>query len=167
MDYGIYALSPGDDGTHQTLARMRQLAVDGAVTPTIRRVAARLVLGVEADPAWHARMIRDFIESHTQFLADPSVAEALTPPADLVMDCLRNGIAQVDCDDVAMLTAALGMSIGLRARFVVVAFHSPNAPFAHVWTDLGDAAGQQWWSVDPNRHEQAFHAISRMHTLEL
>jgi hypothetical protein len=167
MPAEIVWIPSGEDGTLATLAHMRQLAAEGAVTPEIRRVAARLVLGVNPVPALHARLIRDFIESHVQFLADPSNAEGLTRPADSLSNILRDGIAQMDCDCVAMLVAALGMSIGLRARFVVVAFHSPNAPFAHVWCDLGDPSGQMWWSVDPNRQSQAYNRISRTFTMEV
>lgn len=163
----MFVIPSGDDGTIATLGHMRQLAGQGAVHPQIRRVAARLVLGVSNVPALHARLIRDFIESHTQFLSDPSVAEALTRPEEAISNILRDGIAQMDCDCVAVLVAALGLSIGLRARFVVVAFHSPNAPFAHVWTDLGDPTGHEWWPVDPNRQAQAYNRISRTFIQEI
>ena len=163
----LFEIPSGDDGTFATLSHMRQLAGQGAVTPEIRRVAARLVLGVENVPALHARLIRDFIESHVRFLADPWVAEGLTRPVEAVNTLVRDGIAQMDCDCVATLVAALGLSIGLRARFVVVAFHSPNAPFAHVWCDLGDPMGHQWWPVDPNRQAQAFQQISRTFIMEI
>lgn len=157
----------GDAGTIATVNRMQTLTRHAAVTSVVRDVAARLVLGVDYVPMLHARILRDFVTSHTRFLPDPTPAEGLTPPDDLIRRLLQVGIVQGDCDDIAMMAAALGLSIGLRAQFVVAAFHAPSAPFSHVWCDLGDPSGREWLSIDPSRTSQAFHAISRTLTFEV
>jgi transglutaminase-like putative cysteine protease len=141
----------GDAGTFATLDYMARLASQGAVTPAVRDVAASLVQGTGRDPQLHCRLVSDWVEQHVEFLPDPSVAEALVPPGVAVGIIAARGVLQADCDDVAMLAAALGLSIGLRARFVVVAFGSPSAPFAHVWTDLSAPDGASWLTVDPTR----------------
>jgi transglutaminase-like putative cysteine protease len=58
----------------------------------------------------------------------------------------------VDCDDAAILMAALGESIGIPARLVAVAFFDPGADFSHVWTELFD--GDRWRVIDPTRGSQ-------------
>lgn len=167
LSEGTYWIPPGDEGVQTTLNYMAQLALRGAVTPECRGVAARCVLGTGRDSRFHARLIRDWVDGHTEFLADPTHAEGLTPPEKLVTVIASRGIAQCDCDDVAMLSAALGMSIGLRARFVVVAFGSESSPFAHVWCDLAGPDGAQWLPVDPTRPVLGLPPISRMQIMEV
>jgi transglutaminase-like putative cysteine protease len=165
--YGTYAIPGGDAGTHATLSHMARLVDLGAVTPTVRRVAASLALGTGRDARLQARLIRDWVDTHTEFLADPLNAEALTPPEQMITLIQSDGLVQVDCDDVAMLAASLGMSIGLRARFVVVAFgQGPQDPFAHIWTELAGAT-TPWVTVDPTRPVWGMPAVSRTWIMEL
>lgn len=168
LNEGTYWIPAGDEGTLATLGYMAQLSMRGAVTPECRGVAARCVLGAGRDPLFHARLLRDWVDSHTEFLADPTIAEGLTPPEKLVRSIQDRGIGQCDCDDVAMLAAALGMSIGLRARFVVVAFGTDvTSPFAHVWCELAAPDGRQWLIVDPTRPVLGLPSISRMQIMEV
>jgi hypothetical protein len=160
-------LPRGDAGVRATVQWMRQVARLGGITPLVRHVTARLVLGAPA--SLYPRLIRDWIGEHTTFLADPTHAEALHDPGWMVDQILTAGLVQVDCDDVAMLAAAMGLSIGLRARFVIVGFGSPSAPYRHVWTELADASGVRWLPVDPTRPQQSFGSlpISRRFDVEV
>lgn len=165
--YGTYVIPGGDAGTQSTLSQMARLVDRGAVTPDVRRVAASLALGTGRDAALQARLIRDWVDTHTEFLADPTNAEALTPPEQLITLIRSDGLVQVDCDDVAMLSAALAMSIGLRARFVVVAFgQGPQDPFAHIWTEIAGSS-DQWTVVDPTRPVLGMPPVSRTWIMEL
>lgn len=160
----------GDAGTFATLEHMRKLARGAAMQPLVRNAAARLVLDVNGfDGTAQAVVLRSFITANTQFLPDPTYWETLLDPAWSVREILTHGIVQLDCDDVATLTAAMGLSIGLRARFVVVGFISPNAPFRHVWTELADARRPPWVPVDPTRPVQGLDglAITRKHVVEV
>jgi hypothetical protein len=148
----------GDGGTYATLGKMRTLAQSGARNPLVRATAARLVELTEPNGILHAKLIRSWLEDHIIFLRDISTAEALYHPADLVLAIQRDGQVQCDCEDVAMLAAALGMSIGLRARYVVLAFR-PGGPFQHVYADLSDINGRLWIDCDITRPSQLFDSI--------
>jgi transglutaminase-like putative cysteine protease len=165
--YGSYYIPPGDAGTLATLDAMRAVAGASAQSWQVRDVAAQLVQGEPRDPMEHANLVGNWVIQHTEFLPDPSNAEALLVPEDALQLIAEHGVVQCDCDDVAMLTAALGMSIGLRARFVAVAFDSSGAPFAHVWCDLGDPSGQHWLTVDPEAHRLTMPAVTRTETVEV
>lgn len=122
--------------------------------PRVRAVTARLVVGMPGSAGHlHARLIRDWVTARVRFLPDPTHAEALHDPAWSLDHILTYGQVQLDCDDVATLAAAMGQSIGLAARYVVVGFISPHAPFAHVWTELSPD-GCRWLAVDPTRPVQ-------------
>lgn len=160
----------GDGGTYATLARMKSLSRGGAgaSNPLVRAIAASLVRSATPDGILHARLIRNWLEDHTIFLRDISTAEALYSPAVLAAAIQRDGVVQCDCEDVAMLAAALGLSIGLRARFVVLAFRQ-GGPFQHVYTELSDGAGQRWIETDITRPSQMFASIhpTRAHKTEV
>lgn len=163
-------LPSGDFGTTATVARMRQLARDAALTPIVRSVAVDIVEPPSTGLA-HARRIAVWVTGRTRFLADPAHAEALHTPAWILQRILTRGYASVDCDDVAVLTAALGLAVGLRARFVIVGFalpHSPTAPYRHVWTELADATGVRWIAVDPTRpHQGRRYPVARRLVVEV
>jgi hypothetical protein len=148
----------GDGGTYATLAKMKSLARSGAAHPLVRATAAALVRDASADGVLHAKLIRSFLDDHILFLRDLSTAEALYHPVDLLREIQQKGMAQCDCEDVAMLAAALGMSIGLRARFTVLAFR-PGGPFQHVYCDLSDGAGRVWIDDDITRPSQMFESV--------
>ncbi len=168
MPYGSYSIPAGDAGTQTTLNYMASLATQAAVTPVVRGVAAQLVLGIGRRPMMHAEILSEWVAKHCEFLPDPTVAEALMPPWDALAMIARQGLVQCDCDDVAMLAAALGLSIGLRARFVVVAFApGPTAPFAHVFTELAGPSGTAWLTVDPTRPMLGMPTITRSLVMEV
>lgn len=161
-----YFLPTGDGAVYATLAKMRSLAHQGAINPLVRATASSLVRGVPGTASsLQIRIIRDWLCNHVLFLRDPINAEALHTADWMIRSVLTTGCVQVDCDDVALLAAALGMSIGLRARFVVLAFSSPKAPFRHVYTDLSGPVKIQWAELDITRSSQEFAglAITRRH----
>jgi len=166
----LSSVPAGDAGTLATVQAMRTLARRGAIDPVVRQQAALAVRGVPGD--WgteHASILRDWITRRTYYLADPTYTEALHEPGWQVRSILTLGNVGVDCDDVATLAAAMGLAIGLRARFVIVGFTSPNAPFRHVWTELASASRPEWVPIDPTRPVQAIARlpISRVRTVEV
>jgi hypothetical protein len=160
-------LPASDLGTHITLATMRAMVYREFMSPVVRLTASNIVAGLGGkDGAEQARRIREWLEDHTEFLRDPHGVEMLHGPVWQITQVQKNGVVQVDCDDVAMLGAALGKSIGLLARFQVVAFDSQNAPYRHVWAELSPANAPVWIDMDVTRPAQGlpFGRISRVIT---
>jgi len=143
----------GDEGTAIVLERMRELVAARIAHPTVRGVAVDLARRV---PAHNLRAqvaaVREFLARRVHFVADPDGPELLHDPVLLLEQVDRHGKLVGDCDDVALLGAALGGAIGLPARFVVVSFAGPAAPFEHVWTELYD--GEAWRELDVTRPYQ-------------
>jgi hypothetical protein len=152
-------LAGGDGFTYGSVAGMRSLVRQAALFPIVRAHAVAIVGGFPVQ--LHPTLLRDWVAEHTLFLRDPSVGELFHQPDLLLSQIDRNGVTYVDCDDVAMLSAALGLSVGLRARFVVVAFGSPSAPYRHIWTELRVPLGNApWIAVDPTRPAQGLTGVS-------
>lgn len=121
----ITRLVPGDEGTENTLQAMRAMA--------------RKAAPVASEGAWlcDAWCIREWLEDHVAFRPDPPDRELVKSPELLLDEVRRAGQAVGDCDDLAVLGAALGLRAGLQARFRVVGFHA-GGPYGHVWTELVD-----------------------------
>jgi len=150
-----YLIPGGDAGTRTTLETMRTLAHIQSAHPVVRQTAVGIVRGVAGtSAALQARLIRDWVESRVLFLPDPLGTELLHEPSALIVHIYKEGVAHVDCDDVALLAATLGRSIGLRTRYVAVGF-SPQSPYQHVWAELASPSGApRWLPVDPTRPMQ-------------
>ncbi len=157
----------GDAGTRATVRHMRRLAREGKVSPIVRDYALRIARGIPGrDGTRQALAIRLWLASNIEFRRDPHGSELLYSPARMLHILTTRGPPlYIDCDDVAILAAALGGAVGLRSRFQVVGFLSPNAPYRHVWTDLSSPGrGARWVDMDVTRQAQptaAQGAISR------
>lgn len=167
MTLSALPLPSSDFGTRLTLYSMRAMVYREFLNPLVRLTAAEIVAGYGTDGIEAATAIRDWLENHTQFLRDPHGVEMLHGPVWQVQQIQKNGVVQVDCDDVAMLAAALGKSVGLRARFVVVGFDNPKAPYRHVWAELGPPNVPAWVDMDITRPAQGlpFDRIARVLTV--
>lgn len=143
-------LPDGEEGTVQVLGLMRELARRGATSPLIRRGALHSV-GQQAGTPQGARAIRVFLERHARFFPDPPGLELVQTP-ELQMERIRSvGYVCGDCDDIAVLGAALGLAAGFPTRFVVLAF-DPSGPWEHVYTELQVPGG--WVELDTSREAQ-------------
>lgn len=146
----------------QTVAMMGRLARAASVDPLVRHVAMGLIDGISGrDSTAQIQAIRNWLAARWEFVRDPTGAEAITAPADLLRGALTPtghvGTLRGDCDDVATMAAALGRAIGLRARFVVVGFSvaPQSAPYRHVWAELsGPTLHPQWVELDVTRGQQ-------------
>jgi hypothetical protein len=138
--------------------------------PLVRSVTVAAIEGLpEGDGGVYARSIAGWVADHTRFLPDPLHAEALHDPAWVVGQILTAGQVRLDCDDVAMLVAAMGLSIGLRARFTVIGFNFPNAPYRHVFAELADPRRPRWLAVDPTKPVQGLSQlrVTRQRSVEV
>lgn len=146
----------GDLPTIVTVWKMRSLAREGSWHPHTRAVATRIVRAAGGrDGALQAGLIREWLAENVRFQRDPSGTELLHGVPLQLATIAQNGSADYDCDDVAILAAALGKAVGLKARFRVVGFNSPNAPFRHVYTELrSPLPASRWVEQDVTRQAQ-------------
>lgn len=164
-------VASGDAGAKGTVRQMVALVRRASSHPSIRSLAVQIVSPYSGrDYVRHALAIREWAAMHIQFLRDPRGTELLHDPVLIADMVRRGGAAHVDCDDAAMMTAALGKSVGLRARFVTIAFLDKKAPYAHVFTELSPPVGSpRWIEQDVTREAQDIpvHAISRHFIVEV
>ena len=134
-------------GTRTIVGYMKRLVREGKVSPLVRDLALSITRGVPGrDGLAQAVAIRNWLAINVDFTRDPSGAELLYTPQRLARILTERGPPlRIDCDDVAVLAAALGASIGLRARFQFVGFLSPRAPIRHVWAELASPSGDRRW----------------------
>lgn len=126
----------GDLGITSTLLAMRATVRAGQGDPLVQR-AAQGVVGSVSDPRTRAQLIRAWLMQHTVFTADPDEVELVRTPVEQLARIAQSGVMRGDCDDVAVLGAALALAVGLAPRFVVLAFDPlPAAPYQHVYTDV-------------------------------
>ncbi len=117
----------------------------------VRQLATAIVAGAGSQRQAEVALIRRWLEGHTEFVRDPIGLEWVQTPLAQLEALGSLGTIRGDCDDVAVLGAALGMAVGLRARFITLG----NAQqFVHVFTVLGDPSGRQWWELDITRPQQ-------------
>jgi hypothetical protein len=147
----------GDSGNHTTLAVMRRVARGQCRHPVVQAKAQELT--ADAPSALHAlHAIRSYMAGFP-FVEDPVPNEALWEPQLLIRAydagvIGRQGNIGPDCDDQAMLGAALSLACGFRARFVAVAFLDKREPLSHVFTEASPD-GVLWVEFDSTRPAQA------------
>lgn len=112
----------------------------------IRGKAASLVRGLpQKDFPGEARRLFEFVRDDIRYLKDIEGVETIHP-AEYVLEA-----GQGDCDDKAILLAALLLSIGHTPRFIATSF-APGV-FSHVWVqDLLHMRGEpapRWVDLEP------------------
>lgn len=112
----------------------------GSQTLPIRNKAVELTRGlVQKDYSSEAKACLEFCRDRIRYVRDIRNIETLHDPVTL----LNQGAG--DCDDKAILLAALLLSIGHRVRFVAVAF-TPDQ-YSHVWAQ--DQVYGKWIDLEP------------------
>ena len=131
---------------------MRRLVRNSLVSTKVRNIAVEIVqAAAPRDKYAHAKLIRSWVSNHMRFVPDPDQVEMVHSPEELLDQISQRYYTNGDCDDVAVLTAALAKVVGLRARFVVVGFE-PRGGFAHVFTIVETPQG--WVDMDTTRPRQ-------------
>lgn len=147
-----YVIAGGDVGSMQTLGRMRTLVNRALVDPRVI-AAAKDVIG-ECPPGdqWcQGVTILRWLEEHFQFVRDPRGVELLHEPRLMLQVVAGRGFFAGDCDDAAVLGAALAKGVGLRARFRGVGFRR-SGPLVHVIADVRTPRG--WLPLDVTKPAQ-------------
>lgn len=136
----LLGLPEGAAGTRATLKLMARLARQYKLDPIIIATARQIVSHVaEKDYLEEAATIQNWVRNHIRYVRDVDGVETVATPVDTLQ--MRAG----DCDDKALLAAALLLATGHPARFVAWAFEAPEA-FEHVYTEV--KYNQHWLGVE-------------------
>jgi Transglutaminase-like superfamily len=126
----------GDYGSAQTLDRMRELVNRSLSVPLVVETANGIAaLSPPRDYLSIARAIRAWMARNFRFVRDPVGVELLRDPDYQLRQYMTYGYITGDCDDAAILGAALGKAVGIGARFVAVGFREAG-PLTHVFAVL-------------------------------
>lgn len=124
----LYSIPEGPSGTLATLNTMRQLAIQGKTYLPLRQLTLSLVQSIPSKNFLsEAQAIHRFVRDRIRYVMDVHNVETL----HTVDAILANG--QGDCDDKAILAAAMLESIGHPARFVAMG-RAPGE-FSHVYVE--------------------------------
>lgn len=129
----------GDDGALATVEKMRQLANDATGNPNVVAFARELIYNPVPRPqpqAFAARVISAWLKGVWRYVDDPINRELLVTPDAMLRQYEAEGIVTGDCDEAAILGAALGMSVGIPAVYTVVGFDDGTGQLSHVFTSL-------------------------------
>jgi transglutaminase-like putative cysteine protease len=137
----------GRHGTTEVLAHMARLVRESAREPAVRQMALDLVRSVYAsryaDVVWG---LKNFFMRHFRFIDEPD--EMITAPSRLLRAIREAGAAWGDCDDAAVLAAAMLYSLGFAVRFRAV-IEQPDGSFGHVFAEYKAPDSQVWLIFDP------------------
>lgn len=129
--------------TAATLQAMRGVAHAAAESAIVRDFAREFGLAsasVSAPPGIFSTLLYGLMNL-VKFRPDPDGVELLRHPAEMLEEIRESAATEGDCDDLAMLAAALALAAGRRPAFIVVARRPAPAPYEHVYYGLVDAAG--------------------------
>lgn len=131
----LAGLPRGDAGVRKTLVLMRQLVRQHKKNLPLRQLALSIV-GNLPGKAWarEAAALQKWVQQNIRYVKDIRGVETVHSPDKLL------AIRQGDCDDQAVLLAAMLESLGHPTRFVAVGF-SPFA-YSHVYAET--KIGHQW-----------------------
>lgn len=79
-----------------------------------------------------ALAIGDYVKDKVRYVRDPEGVEYLTDPKDLIKQ-IQEGLAQGDCDDMALLTATLLLAVGHEPYFRAVRYQDSFGPYNHIY----------------------------------
>jgi len=136
-------IADGTAGTSQTLARMAELTRQAQLDPIVRTAALRL-WPASGKPVEFGAQVRAWVRRNVRYVGE--FYETLTPPDWMLHQMESGGRAFGDCDDMAMLAAALIACLGFPVRFTAVKPEG-SGDYVHVFAEMND--GPNWYMVDP------------------
>ena len=114
---------------------MKKIARIRSGNPLLRKLALNILLqyGVPSNQyVDEALAIGDYVKRKVRYVRDPENIEYVQDPLDLVKQ-IQNGTAQGDCDDMALLTASLLLTIGHSPLFRAVRYGQPIGNYNHIY----------------------------------
>ena len=126
----LLAIASGKEGTKQTLEVMRRAVLDGTKDSAIPMIARMLVVGAPEKDQWAESLyLFQFVADNIRYVKDIYDRETVLYPRATIE------VGSGDCDDKAVLFAALAHSIGHQSRFTAVRLPGKDI-FTHVYPEL-------------------------------
>ena len=128
-------LSRGIKGNYETLKQMIKVARIRSRHPLVRELALRILEYYKVpsqDYLKEAYAIGDYVKKNLRYVRDINGVETLHDPVMLI-DQMRRGQAQGDCDDMSLFIATLLLSIGHQPFYRVVRYYPGQGPFQHIY----------------------------------
>lgn len=171
MAHSTHEIPGGDAGVLATLALMQSVVDDAVNSADVVQFARHLAVraGVRREYA-QAQAIAGWLSRVWRFVHDPADREMLSTPELMLDEFGTWGIVTGDCDDAAILGAALGKAVGLNAQFTVYGFPS-DVPgeadvYGHVFAVLLTSDGKRV-SLDCTRPRGPVPAPTRILTVDV
>lgn len=140
-------IGSGDSATYTTLGVMRQMLDAAAQTYTVRAKAEAITRDCASyDDACVVHRLYNFVHRRVRYRLDPQGIELVKTPEATLREIDSHGTTGGDCDDSAVLLAALLQSLGYAVRFVALAERT-GALLHHVVLEV--AVGGSWIKLDP------------------
>ena len=104
-----------------------------------------------------------------RYTNDAAHVEQIKTPYRALHELETTGSTLLDCDDIACLLAALGMSVGRETSFVVVGFDAPivlrpgmDPVYTHVFCRMKEPRSKTWIVCDPVAGPNEAQMLSRV-----
>lgn len=130
-----YKLPNGINGNIKTIEKMREVAHSRKGHPKVRQLALQILLHYRVKSHHYldeSRAIGDYVQKHIRYVRDPLGIEQLHDPV-MIIDQIERGVAQGDCDDMALLITTLLMSIGHKPNYRCVRYRTRSGHFNHIY----------------------------------
>lgn len=130
-----YKLPNGADGNIATVQFLVKLARKRAKHPVVRQLALNIIRHAGTKSMFYkdeSIAIAKWVQSNLHYVKDISGVETVHDPLTMI-DKVQRGTAAVDCDDHAVLLAALLLSIGHRPIFRIVRYSKNSASYNHIY----------------------------------
>ena len=123
------------------IREMQRMLREGIASPAVRRLAEQVR---SSDNEKTIRAVFDFVRNTFPYAPDPYKFERFINPNRVAEDYYAGQIHSLDCDDFALLTAAILGSIGYRVRIAILAIESNE--FDHATAQVYFRG--EWFSLD-------------------
>jgi transglutaminase-like putative cysteine protease len=138
--FTLESIPDGVAGITETLKRMTALVREYKTDETIYRQARELTRGsLQKDFYGEIAALFDFVQNHIRYVGDVTDVESVQSPTFTLQ------IGSGDCDDKAVLLAALLESINHPTKFIAVGFSPDSIEHVYIETRLGT----RWIALDP------------------
>ena len=135
-------LASGDTGIRTTVQRLQKMVSASLTDPATKAAAVSVSRGVRpTDTAGYIKAVWDGVRHYMRYVPDTRGIEEITSPALHSRRILADGQSWGDCDDFSVLGAAWLMSLGVPARFRVLASPKNCGRFDHIRVEAQNAGG--------------------------